>query len=473
LQEGLKDLDFNSVEFQNEMKEHRIEIDKQLKEFSGGNFAREQELQKRELENHLKEIELNTELNKKEKEQIKTKLKETVERMNSKEFQDQLKKQLEDAKESLEQHRAKFESGEFENRMKEQRENIQQQLKKIESPEFQEKINKQIKESKTRIQEHIKKVNSDEYRKELEERIKNQPTSSLNYDSPELVTRIFHQDSTTPLRTIRTSYKTPKQNGILSRSLIPLRGVRTGYRIPKQSGIMFRSISDEDSSKQPLIILDGEKITRAQMDQISPNKIASISVLKDDSAIKLYGEEAKNGVILIDTKSQNPTKKGASHSAKIDEVVVLGYGNMKNIDPITVVGYGNNWKKGHPLYVVDGKILSDQNIKQLDKNDIESINVIKDALAIEKYGEEAKHGVIEISTKPKNSKNEPIIKIKGASINNPLYIIDGKKTSAKKADKINPDDIESIDVLKGEHAIEKYGEKAKNGVVIITSKAKK
>jgi len=37
-------------------------------------------------------------------------------------------------------------------------------------------------------------------------------------------------------------------------------------------------------------------------------------------------------------------------------------------------------------------------------------------------------------------------------------------------DKINPDKIESIDVLKNKASIEKYGEKGKDGVVLITLK---
>ena len=37
-------------------------------------------------------------------------------------------------------------------------------------------------------------------------------------------------------------------------------------------------------------------------------------------------------------------------------------------------------------------------------------------------------------------------------------------------DNINPDDIQSIEVLKGESATIKFGEKAKNGAIIITLK---
>ena len=52
----------------------------------------------------------------------------------------------------------------------------------------------------------------------------------------------------------------------------------------------------------------------------------------------------------------------------------------------------------------------------------------------------------------------------------PLYILDGKEVSKEVVDKMDSDDIESIEVLKGESADKKYGEKGKNGVVVIKKK---
>ncbi len=63
----------------------------------------------------------------------------------------------------------------------------------------------------------------------------------------------------------------------------------------------------------------------------------------------------------------------------------------------------------------------------------------------------------------------------------PLYIVDGEKKIAaqepgeKKKDidallNLNPQDIESIQVFKGEDAIAKYGDEGKNGVLLITTK---
>ncbi len=53
-------------------------------------------------------------------------------------------------------------------------------------------------------------------------------------------------------------------------------------------------------SNTPLFILDGKEILH--IENIKPDEIESISVLKDKSATALYGDKAKNGVILIVTK---------------------------------------------------------------------------------------------------------------------------------------------------------------------------
>jgi TonB-dependent SusC/RagA subfamily outer membrane receptor len=52
----------------------------------------------------------------------------------------------------------------------------------------------------------------------------------------------------------------------------------------------------------------------------------------------------------------------------------------------------------------------------------------------------------------------------------PLYIVDGEIASENEANKINPSDILSMDVLKDEKATSLYGSRAANGVIIITTK---
>ena len=51
----------------------------------------------------------------------------------------------------------------------------------------------------------------------------------------------------------------------------------------------------------------------------------------------------------------------------------------------------------------------------------------------------------------------------------PLFIVDGKRLVDGAVD-LNPSDIESVEVFKGPKAIEIYGEDARDGAVVITSR---
>ncbi len=56
------------------------------------------------------------------------------------------------------------------------------------------------------------------------------------------------------------------------------------------------------NGKKPLFIVNGKEIEDGKLDDINPDKIKHISVLKGKAATKEYGEKAKDGVILIETK---------------------------------------------------------------------------------------------------------------------------------------------------------------------------
>ena len=53
--------------------------------------------------------------------------------------------------------------------------------------------------------------------------------------------------------------------------------------------------------------------------------------------------------------------------------------------------------------------------------------------------------------------------------NDPLYVIDGVPTKAGMHE-LNPNDIESIQVLKDASSASIYGSRAANGVIIVTTK---
>jgi hypothetical protein len=54
----------------------------------------------------------------------------------------------------------------------------------------------------------------------------------------------------------------------------------------------------------------------------------------------------------------------------------------------------------------------------------------------------------------------------------PLIVVDGVIKEYKFLEAVNPNDIQSIEVLKDQKAIDRFGEKAKNGVILVTMKCK-
>ncbi|MCI1640134.1 MAG: TonB-dependent receptor [Bacteroidales bacterium] len=94
-----------------------------------------------------------------------------------------------------------------------------------------------------------------------------------------------------------------------------LQGRVAGVEVANQTGapgsnisVRIRGTSSISSGNDPLYIVDGIPVEGA-LNNISPNDIANISVLKDASSAAIYGSRASNGVVLITTKTG---RKGAS-----------------------------------------------------------------------------------------------------------------------------------------------------------------
>ncbi len=69
------------------------------------------------------------------------------------------------------------------------------------------------------------------------------------------------------------------------------------------SSIRIRGAGSIDSSNAPLFIVDGVEVTSNVYNNLDPNNIESINVLKDAEATNLYGARAANGVVVINTGS--------------------------------------------------------------------------------------------------------------------------------------------------------------------------
>jgi len=62
-------------------------------------------------------------------------------------------------------------------------------------------------------------------------------------------------------------------------------------------------------AEKPLVVMDGKAVSFEKLNEIDPNSIETINIVKDASATVLYGEKGKNGVILLTTKKKWKSKK--------------------------------------------------------------------------------------------------------------------------------------------------------------------
>ena len=71
-------------------------------------------------------------------------------------------------------------------------------------------------------------------------------------------------------------------------------------QVLKENPIIF--LRNNKTGENPMIIVDGKKVTNEDLQALPPESIASITVMKSEAAIKSYGEDAKDGVIIVNTK---------------------------------------------------------------------------------------------------------------------------------------------------------------------------
>ncbi len=236
-----------------------------------------------------------------------------------------------------------------------------------------------------------------------------------------------------------------------------------------------RDVNKVADNGNPLIVIDDVVSTNEILEGINPDEIEVIHILKGESAKEKYGQKAVDGAIEVITKGKIDASK---ESAPLINLTLPD-------------------EKNQPLIILDGKEVLPDIKNNLKPDDIASINVLKGEKALEKYGNKAKNGVVEITTKgnetiklkadkiiikddKKDIKSDvidytkeenPLVK-KGLE-DQPLYILDGEEIDQVKMEEINPNIIKSINVLKGKKAFEKYGDKAENGVVEVFSKYSK
>lgn len=146
--------------------------------------------------------------------------------------------------------------------------------------------------------------------------------------------------------------------GIVTNTAEMLRGRAAGVMVRQQSfepgggiTVRVRGASSISANNDPLYVVDG--IQTSVGNQVSPEDIESIEILKDASATAIYGARGANGVVLI------TTKKGRSGKISIDYAFDVSsktlYNPWKLMNAQDVINYNmNRWEEngaaGDPPY---------------------------------------------------------------------------------------------------------------------------
>lgn len=117
--------------------------------------------------------------------------------------------------------------------------------------------------------------------------------------------------------------------------------------------IKIRGVSSISGSSAPLVVIDG--IPGASLDNINPDDIEKIDILKDASSTAIYGSRATNGVVMV------TTKKGSLGDPKIS---YSGYAGFRNYTHVPEMMSGDEYVQ---LAMENARALNNNNYKTLEE----------------------------------------------------------------------------------------------------------
>jgi len=108
-------------------------------------------------------------------------------------------------------------------------------------------------------------------------------------------------------------------------------GIGTGGEIRIRGNRSLASSSGSNNAQNgPLLVVDGIPLSGGSINDINPNDIANIDVLKDASATAIYGSRGSGGVIIITTKRGRPGKPVTSYDGYVGISEAMGTYDLFN-----------------------------------------------------------------------------------------------------------------------------------------------
>ena len=126
------------------------------------------------------------------------------------------------------------------------------------------------------------------------------------------------------------------------------------------------------------------------------------------------------------------------------------------------------------ILLVNGQEVSPEIFRAIDPQRIQSVTVLKDQASLAKYTtDKSKTGIIQVKLKKEEQASDiniPTIRF-DFQTSKALVIIDGKAADATAVQTLSPSQIKSIKVLKGQQAVDLFGEAAKNGAICVSTRS--
>ena len=129
--------------------------------------------------------------------------------------------------------------------------------------------------------------------------------------------------------------------GLLQGKVAGLTMSKDGGGDPTNRGfsVQIRGTGSLTGSTTPLYIIDG--VPGASMNNLNPNDIESMDVLKDGSAAAIYGTRANAGVIIITTKKGKEGKTQVEYTGTISTANTAGRINLYSPEEYVAAGGAN------------------------------------------------------------------------------------------------------------------------------------
>ena len=214
--------------------------------------------------------------------------------------------------------------------------------------------------------------------------------------------------------------------------------INTVAQGPQKSQVKGRIV---DSNGEPLIgVSVVEKGNKSNGTVTNLDGEYTVNVSANSTLVVSYVGYKTQEVAVGGKRNVNITL--AEDAEMLNDVVVIGYGVVKKADLAGSVA------------VMDNKAFKDQPITQASdalNGRMSGVNVVSDGIP---------GGSVKIRVRGSNSITKS---------NDPLYVVDGMVRESG-LDGINPEDIQSMQVLKDASSTAIYGSRGANGVVIVTTK---